>query len=607
MSLVILPSYSEEISNNDTQQYATGLIEPTEEQLAAFLVPENEIAEVKLNADAIEQIQNEANGPATYDMIPPAEPGHEVLSKAELVAQPQTLSVLEVDALPNACDNSKKKNFPSIGNQLDYGSCTSWSVGYYQLTNNTRRIRENPNISNMSPAWIYNLAYKLKGASYEGTSFIDAGQILYTYGSGNASFSDNAPWPSNASVWEKGLENKINRMLYIDISDNGSLERVKRLLLNGDVISFSTYAYSFVETYRTDNSSNEKVVVGLNGQDGYHAMTIVGYNDNVVANGQRGAFKVANSWGAAWGNSGYIWITYDAFLNGSLCPDNLFYYVEPRISYTPLILAELSMSVRARNQLGITIFMGDLDEIPIESRKQNIIVENFEPYDDSTSISGFDDESVSHIAFNFSNQSMESVARSLDGRQEMRSGTLLIDLTPYILHEPKTQQGDGEYRLAVDFTDNDGTRYENSLTGLKIIDKINNQEYVSESTFPMTVDGTTATAYADFQIIPKIVEQSQTVVAQFNNDIPDTYINAKNIYGKKIVKTSTRYGEEAIELGLIRLSPSRVQLLPPLLLDSQERSFQPWTYYRTYFSRTISTEAGNMLGAQKKLDYFVTN
>jgi len=40
-----------------------------------------------------------------------------------------------------------------------------------------------------------------------------------------------------------------------------------------------------------------------------HAMCIVGYDD------AKGAFKVRNSWGADWGENGYVWIAYDALLS----------------------------------------------------------------------------------------------------------------------------------------------------------------------------------------------------------------------------------------------------------------------------------------------------
>ncbi len=50
-------------------------------------------------------------------------------------------------------------------------------------------------------------------------------------------------------------------------------------------------------------------------------MTIVGYNDNIwidinsngkVDDGEKGAFKIANSHGPDYANNGFVWMAYDA-------------------------------------------------------------------------------------------------------------------------------------------------------------------------------------------------------------------------------------------------------------------------------------------------------
>lgn len=45
------------------------------------------------------------------------------------------------------------------------------------------------------------------------------------------------------------------------------------------------------------------------GRDGYHAMCVVGYDDNKYG----GAFLIMNSWGSKWGNNGFIWVRYADF------------------------------------------------------------------------------------------------------------------------------------------------------------------------------------------------------------------------------------------------------------------------------------------------------
>ena len=136
MSLVILPSYSEEISNNDTQQYATGRIPTSEEQLAAFKKPENEIGEVKLNAEALAEVKQETSSPSMFSSLQPAEPGREILSEAELENY-STVLTTTMETLPKACDNSSKEFFPSIKSQEQTKSCVSWALGYYQTVSYT--------------------------------------------------------------------------------------------------------------------------------------------------------------------------------------------------------------------------------------------------------------------------------------------------------------------------------------------------------------------------------------------------------------------------------------------------------------------------------------
>jgi len=52
-----------------------------------------------------------------------------------------------------------------------------------------------------------------------------------------------------------------------------------------------------------------------------HAVCVVGYNDEKYG----GSFEIINSWGKAWGNNGFMWITYGDFVDFTRYAYELFY------------------------------------------------------------------------------------------------------------------------------------------------------------------------------------------------------------------------------------------------------------------------------------------
>ena len=61
----------------------------------------------------------------------------------------------------------------------------------------------------------------------------------------------------------------------------------------------------------SDLNPNNNIYSAKRGMDGRHAVTIVGYDDNMYG----GSFKVLNSYGYDWGDKGYFWMTYKDFVN----------------------------------------------------------------------------------------------------------------------------------------------------------------------------------------------------------------------------------------------------------------------------------------------------
>jgi hypothetical protein len=88
------------------------------------------------------------------------------------------------------------------------------------------------------------------------------------------------------------------------IQNYNNVDAIKRFLVTGRPVSFLWQIYKNYYDYKSG------LFAGTELTDGYHFQAIVGYDDT------QKAFRVQNSWGQDWGESGYCWMSYETYVAG---------------------------------------------------------------------------------------------------------------------------------------------------------------------------------------------------------------------------------------------------------------------------------------------------
>jgi hypothetical protein len=303
---------------------------------------------------------------------------------------------LAADSLPSAVDNSLLDSFPPVGSQHG-GACVQFATVYYTLTHMTAMARgwdakHGGSAYWFSPEFTYNMVNGGDGggSTFQWDMMINNGCARWSLFPDSANYTE---WPMNPEAWRDALSYRADEAWVLNrdydprsaLTHSNALAEVKAMLNNGYTINFSTYAYSWEWGVLGDNPSTisddafvgESVCHCVNGTAGSHALTWVGYNDDlwcdvnangVVDEGETGALKVCNSWGDSWRNDGFAWVLYDALLTTSAitnAPDRtngVFvrgYGIVAREVYTPRMLARVTMNHAARQQVNIAVGAND--------------------------------------------------------------------------------------------------------------------------------------------------------------------------------------------------------------------------------------------------------
>lgn len=295
---------------------------------------------------------------------------------------------IPIGDLPSAVDNSKLNAFPPIGYQSG-GSCACWASTYYTGTHMTALVRgwnakSGGSYYRLSPRWTYNL---INGGENGGSCVSTGFVLMLSHGAARWSefYSGVNPvhtaWPSNPDIWSKAINCRIEEYGYQwEISTHEGLENLKAMLNNGYVVPFCTYVNSWVWTrVKNDPATSEDdpfvsqkaCYYVKDTKKGGHGMTCVGYNDTLwidvnnngnIDSGEKGALKIANSWGTGYWNSGFGWLAYDALQETSAVSGgpaarerafwgDMIYWMTAKSSYTPAIVGRFTLKSAYRGDV----------------------------------------------------------------------------------------------------------------------------------------------------------------------------------------------------------------------------------------------------------------
>lgn len=617
-------SENDEALEEETE-YATGLAFMTDEEWAAFNATLPRISEVYPNEIAISRVQDAVQPLSLDDDNVPDYEVAEIGNEMRYTYPNETGAGASGNVdfpLASAVDVSASLTFPPIGNQEDIGSCVSWSLVYYQLTNNNCVARgknardENGNMIEenvMSPTFTYVLT---NGGRNGITYFDDAAASIMAYGSPTAAEYDyhmsNAgirKWPTDKNIWENALYNKPATIAYDGFSignpvdgNNIALKKIKKILSNGYVVTIPTIANAFVYTRRT--STNEYAVryVDLSSQDG-HAMTIVGYDDNfwidvnnnnVVDDGERGAFKLANSWGegASNHNNGFIWVAYDAIgseSNLENMPEDRtymfkdFYYIEPQKDYTPLLVAEVELTTRKRNQITVKLGVSDTNSnqptmlLPLVTGGNNIAFNNMAASILETTLT------QGLLDLNFS------------GHVGTENATFAFDLTPVIksVYKNTGLAANSNLRFYVQLIDEVDNGYDITLGDVTLYEPMTGKTATCQNTAPLSAMNNAVTKTVDFSVTPLLGRNTtQEINIYFNGKIDESTLQ-NSIYIK--------HNEDVFYPETELYGDNRIIIYPP----DFDIGYDTNTCYDIHIGTGLKTLGGNGFAEEKTVPFYI--
>ncbi|PID28902.1 MAG: hypothetical protein CSB55_02220 [Candidatus Cloacimonadota bacterium] len=292
--------------------------------------------------------------------------------------------------LPEALNNANTPFFPPVIQQ-EGGSCGQASGVYYQFGYEMNRLRgANADVQgNQYPThftWNFlNGGAGMGSYPFDGWTIIDKVGCpdITTYG-GHFAEGGNTRWMSGYDNYRAGMTNRIKNHLNIDVSDEDGLHNLKQWMTDkgigdetGGIANFAAGVSPISMDYIPDGEYAGKSIITEWSHEPNHAMTFVGFDDNVCydINGdgqftndidinndgevnlkdwERGALIVANSWGSGWEDNGFSYMMYRLLAipceEGGIW-ENMVFVLNGRADYEPKLGLKVTMNHNCRKKI----------------------------------------------------------------------------------------------------------------------------------------------------------------------------------------------------------------------------------------------------------------